>query len=195
MDDKAMDAGVKPGGLRSKSEIKILICYIMKALNRAFSKEQLCDIIIGESLANYFETASAFNDLINQEHVIIDKTIDGIDYYALTKSGIEVSTLLDSALAYSVKDQAVKSATRLVAKFYNEAENRVTITKCSEGYMVKLAISGTTVDLLTVELFVADSLQANSVKKEFLANPGKFYMVIASLLTDDNKALNDLICQ
>ena len=52
----AFTQGVKPGGLRSKSEIKLLVCYIICKIDNGISRNQLNEILTGEVLANYFES-------------------------------------------------------------------------------------------------------------------------------------------
>lgn len=36
----AFDEGIEPGGLRSRSEIKILVCYLLKILINPFPKSK-----------------------------------------------------------------------------------------------------------------------------------------------------------
>ena len=70
------DEGIIPGGMRSKYEIRILICYLLNSIKEPVSKEIIVDSICEESLANYFETSSCFDDLIEKGN-IIEKGTDG----------------------------------------------------------------------------------------------------------------------
>ena len=58
----AFSQGVKPGGLRSRNEIKILICYIICKIDSGITKEQLNEILSSEGLANYFEVNQALSE-------------------------------------------------------------------------------------------------------------------------------------
>ncbi|MGN1478253.1 MAG: DUF4364 family protein, partial [Acutalibacteraceae bacterium] len=59
----AFSQGVEPGGLRSKNEIKILICYLICKMDSGLTKQQLSDIIVSKGLANYFEVNEALSDV------------------------------------------------------------------------------------------------------------------------------------
>ena len=58
------DEGIAPGGLRSKNEIKILICYLYNSVNDKMSKNLVTEAIINDELANFFEIFSAFDKLV-----------------------------------------------------------------------------------------------------------------------------------
>ncbi|HCC34969.1 MAG TPA: DUF4364 domain-containing protein, partial [Ruminococcaceae bacterium] len=46
--------GVLPGGLRNTSEIKLLICYILRNVNQPILDDDLKNMLQYEGLANYF---------------------------------------------------------------------------------------------------------------------------------------------
>lgn len=52
MDNEAITAGVRLGGLNDRTEIKILICYLLNALNRPITQNQLIECICGQELVN-----------------------------------------------------------------------------------------------------------------------------------------------
>ena len=58
------DEGINPGGMRSKNEIKTLICYLYNSVKENIDKGIVIQVILKQGLANYFETSSAFDDLV-----------------------------------------------------------------------------------------------------------------------------------
>ena len=56
----AFSAGVEPGGLRNRNEIKVLIAFLLKNTERGLSRRQLMEVIQREGLANYFEASQAY---------------------------------------------------------------------------------------------------------------------------------------
>lgn len=58
------DEGINPGGMRSKNEIKTLICYLYNSVKENIDKGIVIQAILKQGLANYFETSSAFDDLL-----------------------------------------------------------------------------------------------------------------------------------
>lgn len=63
MEYDAFTGGVAPGGLRSKSDIRILICYMLKSVNAPLSGDDIIKVLQEKSLANYFEASDALSAL------------------------------------------------------------------------------------------------------------------------------------
>ena len=59
MEFDAFDGGIELGGLRTRDDIKLLICYMIKSLNRPISKQILNEAMQENGLANYFEVNGA----------------------------------------------------------------------------------------------------------------------------------------
>ncbi len=59
MEFDAFDKGIELGGLRNRDEIRLLICYILKAVDAPISKQNLTIPCFRNSLANYFEINQA----------------------------------------------------------------------------------------------------------------------------------------
>ena len=76
--------------------------------------------ILKQGLANYFETSSAFDDLVTNGNLV--PADDEHKTYALTENGVEIAKQLDSILAYSIKEKAYACAVKLLAVKKNEIE-------------------------------------------------------------------------
>ncbi len=48
------DEGIIPGGMRSKNEIKTLICYLYNSVKENMTKDLIIQSILKQVLANYF---------------------------------------------------------------------------------------------------------------------------------------------
>ena len=48
----AFDEGIEPGGLRSRNEIKVLVCYLLKSIEQPISKQLINELLQENSLAN-----------------------------------------------------------------------------------------------------------------------------------------------
>ena len=66
MAGNAFTAGVKPGGLTTSTEIRILLCYLIQHAGTPLSQGELETALLGEELVNYFELASNLSDLLEQ---------------------------------------------------------------------------------------------------------------------------------
>ena len=175
------DEGINPGGMRSKNEIKTLICYLYNSVKENIDK----------GLANYFETSSAFDDLVTNGNLV--PADDEHKTYALTENGVEIAKQLDSILAYSIKEKAYACAVKLLAVKKNEIENKVDIVKSSNGFTVKCSVSGGDMDLMKLDVYAPEMEQALILKKNFLDNPKKAYKIMLALLTKDKETVGEAL--
>lgn len=178
----AFTAGVRLGGLRSKNDIKLLICYMLKSVNQPLSKDEIVSVLQENGLANYFEINDAFSDLIGNNN--ITHAPDDTSKCVITESGKLIATQLDTALPISIREKTLTATLGLLAKIKRENENTVTIENAPNGCSVSCNISGSDdINLMTINLFVADSKQAELVKLNFQEDPHLIYTCMLALLT------------
>lgn len=96
-----LPGGVAPGGLRSKSDIRILICYMLKSVNAPLSGDDIIKVLQEKSLANYFEASDALSALVSLGNV----TREEDNTYVLTKRGKSVADDLEQLIPSSVRDK------------------------------------------------------------------------------------------
>ncbi len=181
------DEGIAPGGVRSKSEIKVLICYLYNSVDDKMSKEIIFDAIRQDELANYFETTAAFEDLIVNGNLVEDGTIDNETAYTLTDNGRMIATQLDSTLAFSVKEKAHRCAIKLLAERKTARENKVEIVKNQNGFDVVCTVLGGELPLMKFSIYAPDRAQADIIKKNFMSYPQTVYKTMLCLMTKDKE--------
>lgn len=196
MSINTFDEGIAPGGVRTKSEIKILICYLFNSVDDKLSKELVLNATMEDELSNYFETACAFEELIQNGTLIESGEIDGERAYILAENGKLIADQLDTNLAYTVKEKAYVCAVKLLAERKTARENKVEIVKKDNGYDVVCRISGGSVELFAFTIYAPDYEQAEIIKKSFLSYPQTVYKTMLALMTKDKdnvgNALEDL---
>lgn len=187
----AFTAGIEPGGLRSKDEIKILICYLLDSVGAPLAKEDMIEIMQDNALANYFEVADAIAEMSGKGIILQSAGDSGV--FTLGESGKMIAKQLDTALPHSVRNKAVGAAIRLLAEAKSERENKVDFVKTEQGYNVICHISGGDMDLMSFTLYVPDLHQANMVKENFHRSPETVYRMLLALVTGRNDIAADLI--
>ncbi len=185
------DEGISLGGVRSKTEIRTLICYIFDRVGIPMKKETIITALQQKGLANYFECSSSFDDLYKNNNLEI--TDDENKLYFITDSGKLIARQLEDTLAYTVKEKACECTLSLLEKERVEKENVVTIEKVDNGYNVNCSISGGDMDLLKFSLYVPDIVQARIVRKNFHKNPQLFYNVVIAMLTRNKGAVTETL--
>ena len=188
----AFSAGVNLGGLRSKNDIKLLICYMLASVNQALAKDEIVSVLQENGLANYFEINDAFSDLIGNNNISKDR--DNPDKYVVTESGKLIVNQLDTALPISIREKTLAATINLLAKVKRENENVVTIKKEETGCYVSCNVSGgDNVNLLTINLFVPDTKQAELVKQNFQEDPNLIYTCMLALLTKNHDLIKSAL--
>ena len=177
----AFTEGIEPGGLRSRNEIKTLICYLVSHLDTPITKSQLNNIICEEGLANYFELNQALSEVIENGNVTMSDDATDPELY-ITQIGKQNTVTLENDLPYTVRESAFNAAIRLQTRLRRESEHRIEITRLENGCNITLTVLDGNDELMSVTLFVADYEQALSVKEKFLSDPVKVYSDIVSLL-------------
>ena len=183
------DEGINPGGMRSKNEIRILICYLIKSVKAPVSKELILESLQKDGLANYFEASACFDDLVKNRHI----TVNDNNKYILTEDGMMIATQLEDSLAYTVKEKAFHCVMMLLEEERTERENKVEIVKNERGYNVKCSITSEGLTILSLEFYVPDYEQAKLVKKNFRKNPELLYKTTISVLSKQKDLLTDTL--
>lgn len=187
------DEGIAPGGLRSKNEIKILICYLYDSVNDKMSRSLAVEAIRADELANFFEIAVAFEELINDGNLIESTEIDGEPTYILSENGRIIARQLETTLAHTVKQKAFECALRLLSERKTARENTVDIKKTENGFEVHCRVSGGAVDLFSFTLYAPAYEQAEIIKKNFLSYPQTVYKTMLGLMTKDIESVGEAL--
>ncbi|MFT9055353.1 MAG: DUF4364 family protein [Ethanoligenens sp.] len=194
MANSAFDGGVEPGGLRDAGDVKILICYLLKNMREPLPLQTLAEALQHDGLVNYFTLADALHALLLSGHIdLVEK--DGEKSYKVTQLGAGTADMFERRLPFSVREKAVKAGIRLLARQKREAENKVEITPNGAGFTVRCAVLDGTDTLLSLSLLVPDCAQAESVKQQFLRDPGTIYRATVALMTGDIDAVGGALAR
>ena len=185
------DEGISLGGMRSKTEIRTLICYLFKSVGVPMTKDAVVNALMEKGLANYFETSASFDDLLKNGNIeLVDEEKKR---YFNTDNGNMIATQLEDTLAPTVKERAIECALALLKQERVESENKVTIEKNDNGYTVTFRISGGDMELLSFSLYVHDKQQARILKKNFYKDPDLYYSVMIAMLTRNKRAVTEIL--
>ena len=185
------DEGINLGGMRSKTEIRTLICYLFKSVGSPMSKDVVINALMEKGLANYFETSACFEDLIDKGNIELADGEKGL--YHNTGNGDMIATQLEDTLAPTVRERATECALSLLKREQIEQDNKVIISKTDIGYNVTCRISGGDMELLSFTLYVPDITQARQIRKSFYKDPDMFYDVMIAMLTRNKRGVTQIL--
>ncbi len=183
MEYDAFDAGIELGGLRSRDDIRLLICYLLKSIDAPMTRQMLNDSMQEDGLANFFEVGQAIEELLKTGNITTD-IIDDEEVLIVTQRGREAAELLQTSLPRTVREKAVNSAIRLTTRAKVERENKMEVKKEDDGgYTITFTLFDRDTELMKLSIYVVDSLQLETVKQNFINDPVKVYSTIITSLT------------
>ena len=183
MEFDAFDAGIELGGLRSRDDIRLLICYLLKSVDAPMTRQMLNDAMQEDGLANFFEVGQAIEELLKTGNITAD-ILDEDEVITVTEKGREAAELLQTSLPRTVREKAVNSAIRLVTRAKVERENKIEVKKEDDGgYTITFTLFDRGTELMKLSIYVVDSLQLEQVKQNFINDPVKVYSTIITSLT------------
>ncbi|MCL2488058.1 MAG: DUF4364 family protein [Oscillospiraceae bacterium] len=175
----AFSAGVEPGGLYSRDEIGLLICYMLTGVDQPLPRQDVLDILVGGGMANLFEAGDVIDALVTHGSVTESGGV-----LAVSETGRTAAETLRSRIPYVLRDRSVKAAVQLLARRRSESETDITIEELpGGGCYVTCAIRDLNRPLMSVSLRVADAAQAQFVREQFLTNPSLIYRSLIAMLT------------
>lgn len=183
MEFDAFDAGIELGGLRSRDDIRLLICYLLKSIDAPMTRQMLNDSMQEDGLANFFEVGQAIEELLKTGNITAD-ILDDEEVITVTEKGREAAELLQTSLPRTVREKAVNSAIRLTTRAKVERDNKIEVKKEDDGgYTITFTLFDRGTELMKLSIYVVDSLQLETVKQNFINDPVKVYSSIITSLT------------
>ena len=181
-ENNAFTAGVRPGGLTNSTEIRLLLCYLIKNAG-PLSAQDIESALVEEALVNYFEIGSCLDDITRQELVKIEN-----GNYCITDRGRKVAQELAYDLPLTVRESAVAAVLRCKAWSRKASEYDATITEGKDGHCtVRCTIKGLSNDLFCLDLGTPDRISAEMIKKRFILKGNEVYQMLINKLTEDDK--------
>ena len=184
----AFTAGVRPGGLTDSTEIRLLLCYLVKNAG-PITRTEIENALMEEQLVNYFEIGSCLDDITRQQLVTLKE-----DRYSITEKGRKVAQELAYDLPRSVRERAVISTAIWTSRWAvlrsqtwarKEAEYSARITEKPDGHCsIRCTIKALDQELFCLDIGTPDRLSADLVKKQFILKGNEIYQMLITKLTE-----------
>ena len=157
----AFTAGVRPGGLTDSTEIRLLLCYLVKNAG-PITRTEIENALMEEQLVTLKE-----------------------DRYSITEKGRKVAQELAYDLPRSVRERAVAAVLRSQTWARKEAEYSARITEKPDGHCsIRCTIKALDQELFCLDIGTPDRLSADLVKKQFILKGNEIYQMLITKLTE-----------
>ena len=177
----AFTGGVAVGGLRTKSDIRVLVCSVLKSIGAPFPRSGFGEVMQRTSLVNFFEVNDALTSLL-ADGLISEQTLEGEPYLTLSEGGREIADRLEGDIMRSARETAAAAAKELLARRRAAYGADTEIIRLPRGYHVRLRVMDGDTLMMETLLYAANSLQANRIADAFIADPSKPYDAILRAL-------------
>ena len=185
MEQQSFSEGIAPGGLREGTEIKLLVCYLLKSLDRPLSRAQINEILQEYPIANYFEVNQAMSDLVKSGNLLCE--LDGEEemMHLSARARFDVAAI-ENSLPRTIREKAVRAAWAVLSRERIRRESRVEVEELEQGgYHVTFTVLDVGTELMKLTVYVAEPEQIETVKRNFYDHAVSLYSdIIASLTVD-----------
>ena len=133
--------GVFPGGLHSKEQIKILLCYLIAKTNVPVSMDFIAGVLQECGTANYFESTAGFSELIANGQLVVSPQNGSL--YELSESGRFIVNNLSDELPVTIKEETLEKYKYFLHQRDIRQDNTVILTtKDNKTYVEYIYESG-----------------------------------------------------
>lgn len=174
----ALTAGIEHDGLRSKTDINIIICYMAAKSKVRLTQKAICETLVEGAIANYFEIMDALARILREK--IITEDEDG--FLVPSKKCMELIEYVEKDLPLTVREKSIRMSAKIAAKEIYAKENKVEIEEAKSGYDITLHLSDNNEDFMVIRLNVPSVEEAEMIKDNFLTDPAKIYNTLINAL-------------
>lgn len=170
------------GYIRTGSDMKFLILYILDVIGEPIPNEILLQAVQSDPLADYFSYASSLRELSEDGFVTEDEK-----GFTITAEGKRNFDALGRVLPFSVRRDAQNAATRAIAAARRD-ELISTSTKKVEGknhFTTRLSLNDGLDEILSLSLLTVSAEQGAGLERNFEKNAEEIYKRILMVLLDD----------
>ncbi|MDR2753095.1 MAG: DUF4364 family protein [Oscillospiraceae bacterium] len=170
-----LSAGVGPGGLYSREEIRVLLCDLARQLAQPLALAVAEDVFAAEGLANYFEFRAAVQELLREGKLEL-RQAQGEAQLVLPPAYTHAVGVLAEELPRRVRDRALHAAEQTQERRRRERDSRISLYPTDDGgcYMTFRQGEGSGL-LLSVTVYAPDTAEAERLRDRFLENPGRLF--------------------
>ena len=117
-----------PGFIQDQLEIKFLILYIAARVIEPIPFDTMLDLTMCDDAIDYFDFSACLADLVNTQHLRLEK-----DLYAITEKGRRNSAICETSLPYSVRLRCDRNLSEWNRKLRRRNQVRAVTEKRANG--------------------------------------------------------------
>lgn len=173
--------------IRDTDSAKLLICYLLKKMEKLIEAGQLYDIAVGSGIINYFCYNDAIEILLKNETIETVTNDSGRECYRNTEKGIIYAKSFRTYVPKSCREKIIRTAVRYFARLKLANEVKIEYIELKKGYHVHFRCLDIGDDLLDMKIFAPDLNQAHFLGEKIMRNPVGFYAKVVENALDNEE--------
>ena len=189
MENQAITAGVRVGGLTDRTEIKILLCYLLAELKQPITQNQLIECVCGQELVNYFEMQSALQHLLDNNFIKEDEK-----GFSILPEGKDIARQLESVVSSTVKRYAYTMAVNILQYEALKKQHKIAITEVEGGgYNLHCSIEDNNFTIFSMDIVMPDEKSAEYAGQQFILKGQDRFKCMLGIMTDTPAMYKDFL--
>ncbi|MGE4284632.1 MAG: DUF4364 family protein [Clostridia bacterium] len=168
------------------TENKLILLFILDKVNLPLTNIQITEIIMKDSLMNYFVLQQYLLELVNINQVKICEEEDR-QVYMITPDGQTTLSYFENRIPFSIKEKIQLELTKKKLEFKKTSEIISNYMPVNQNeYMVDCKIIEQSTSLIELKLIVGTKEEAKNICRHWNENSQKVYSDIISIFTSIN---------
>ncbi len=191
MENSALTAGVRVGGLTDRTEIKILLCYLLSELKQPITQNQLIECVCGQELVNYFEMQSALQHLLDNKLIKEDE-----NGYSILPEGKDIARQLESVVSTTVKRYAYTMAVNILQYESLKKQHKIKISPVEGGgFNLHCSIEDDEFTIFSMDIVMPDEKSAKFAGEQFILKGQDIFKCVLGITTDTPAMYKDFLSE
>ena len=177
MEDKTVFAGIEPGGISDKHQVRVLICYLIVSVELPLTGQQMYEIFAKDDLVNYFAFMEAFYELVEVQDILLVPEDAGMRpgdldaHYFCSPHGEQTAKTLSANLPKSVRDRVYENAANLLEKVRPKYTSDVTVSKEDKRYKVDFEMFRDGEPIFHMDFYLRSKRDAEAAEQKLTETP------------------------
>ncbi len=177
MEEKTVFAGIEPGGISDKHQVRVLICYLIVSVELPLTGQQMYEIFAKDDLVNYFAFIEAFFDLVEVQDILVvpeDAQLKPGDldaHYCCSPHGEQTANTLADTLPKSVRDRVYENASVLLERVRPKYTSDVTVTKADKRFKIDFEMMRDGEPVFHMDFYLRSKRDAQTAEQKLTEMP------------------------
>ncbi len=179
---------IVPENIFGSGDLKVLICYMLSAINEAIPATETAQLFHYEGIANYFDTQTAIFELEKDGYIAPHNSKK--DMYRITEKGKALSNTLKDNVSITLRTKVYNAVVKMLTRYKYERDCDIVIENTAGGSLLTYRMTSGDITLCSYSILLPNESQAQTLKEKILKDPKYYYDSFIKILTEDISSKN-----